>query len=232
MGRRNGGYGGYRGRRTFHDILKWVAAILAVLVVILAGVLVFGQRYLVFRDQGVRLELPFLHQKDGQQSGPGDVSLEVRPQGDQSDGDQSAQEPGADETKSLRAVELPLSAVQDGTAQDQLEQAGADALILEMKDSQGDSGLAERREPGRPGDHRQRGRQRRPGGVEPGGRVHHRPGVRLPGQHPALSGQPGGPEGGLWQLAGRGEAALAGPGFRGGQGVYHRPVPGTGPAGL
>ena len=66
MGRRNGGYGGYRGRRTFHDILKWVAAILAVLVVILAGVLVFGQRYLVFRDQGVRLELPFLHQKDGQ----------------------------------------------------------------------------------------------------------------------------------------------------------------------
>ena len=66
MGRRNGGYGGYRGRRTFHDILKWVAAILAVLVVILAGVLVFGQRYLVFRDQGVRLELPFFHQKDDQ----------------------------------------------------------------------------------------------------------------------------------------------------------------------
>ena len=104
MGRRNGGYGGYRGRRTFHDILKWVAAILAVLVVILAGVLVFGQRYLVFRDQGVRLELPFLHQKDGQQSGPGDVSLEVRPQGDQSGEDQSAQKPGADETEALRAV--------------------------------------------------------------------------------------------------------------------------------
>ena len=137
MGRRNGGYGGYRGRRTFHDILKWVAAILAVLVVILAGVLVFGQRYLVFRDQGVRLELPFLHQKDGQQSGPGDVSLEVRPQGEQSGEDQSAQKPGADETEALRAVELPLSAVQDGTALSQLEQAGADALILEMKDSQG-----------------------------------------------------------------------------------------------
>lgn len=137
MGRRNGGYGGYRGRRTFHDVLKWVAAILAVLVAILAGVLVFGQRYLVFRDQGVRLELPFLHQKDGQQSGPGDVSLEVRPQGDQSGGDQSAQEPGADAAKSLRAAELPLSAVQEGTALSQLEQAGADALILEMKDSQG-----------------------------------------------------------------------------------------------
>ena len=138
MGRRNGGYGGYRGRRTFHDILKWVAAILAVLVVILAGVLVFGQRYLVFRDQGVRLELPFLHQKDGQQSGPGDVSLEVRPQGDQSGGDQSNQEPGADAAQSLRAAELPLSAVEDGTALSQLEQAGANALILEMKDSQGD----------------------------------------------------------------------------------------------
>lgn len=88
------------------------------------GVLVFGQRYLVFRDQGVRLELPFLHQKDGQQSGPGDVSLEVRPQGDQSGEDQSAQKPGADETEALRAVELPLSAVQDGTALFQLEQAG------------------------------------------------------------------------------------------------------------
>ena len=138
MGRRNGGYGGYRGRRTFHDMLKWVAAVLAALVVILAGVLVFGQRYLVFRDQGVRLELPFLHQKDGQQSGPGDVSLEVRPQGDQSGGDQSNQEPGADAAQSLRAAELPLSAVEDGTALSQLEQAGADALILEMKDSQGD----------------------------------------------------------------------------------------------
>ena len=138
MGRRNGGYGGYRGRRTFHDMLKWVAAVLAALVVILVGVLVFGQRYLVFRDQGVRLELPFLHQKDDQKPDPGDVSLEVRPQGDQSGEDQSAQKPGADETEALRAVELPLSAVQDGTARSRLEQAGANALILEMKDSQGD----------------------------------------------------------------------------------------------
>lgn len=138
MGRRNGGYGGYRGRRTFHDMLKWVAAVLAALVVILVGVLVFGQRYLVFRDQGVRLELPSFHQKDDQKPDPGDVSLEVRPQGDQSGEDQSAQKPGADETEALRAVELPLSAVQDGTARSRLEQAGANALILEMKDSQGD----------------------------------------------------------------------------------------------
>ena len=60
------------------------------------------------------------------------------PQGDQSGEDQSAQKPGADETEALRAVELPLSAVQDGTARSRLEQAGANALILEMKDSQGD----------------------------------------------------------------------------------------------
>ena len=138
MGRRNGGYGGYRGRRTFHDMLKWVAAVLAALVVILVGVLVFGQRYLVFRAQGVRLELPFFRQKDDQKPDPGDVSLEVRPQGDQSGEDQSAQKPGADETEALRAVELPMSAVQDGTARSRLEQAGANALILEMKDSQGD----------------------------------------------------------------------------------------------
>ena len=57
MGRRNGGYGGYRGRRTFHDILKWVAAILAVLVVILAGVLVFGEPMGLLTAAGIALVL-------------------------------------------------------------------------------------------------------------------------------------------------------------------------------
>ena len=57
MGRRNGGYGGYRGRRTFHDILKWVAAILAVLVVILAGVLVFGAPMGLLTAAGIALVL-------------------------------------------------------------------------------------------------------------------------------------------------------------------------------
>ena len=96
----------------------------------------------------------------------------------------------------------------------------------------GRSGLAERREPGRHGDHRQRGRQRRPGGVEPGGRVHHRPGVRLPGQHPALSEQQRGFKGQLRQLAGRTGAAVAESRFGEGPELSHWAVPGTGPAGL
>ena len=59
MGRSRYGYSGYRGRRTIHDILKVIAIVLAVAVVLMVAVLLWGQQFLVFTDQGVRLNLPF-----------------------------------------------------------------------------------------------------------------------------------------------------------------------------
>ena len=61
MARRKMDYSSYRGRKTFTDILRIIAVVLLILVVLGGGLLLFGQRYLVYRDGGVTLELPFLH---------------------------------------------------------------------------------------------------------------------------------------------------------------------------
>lgn len=50
--------GGYRGRRTITDILKLIAIALAVIVVLVLAGLFYLQKYLVYTDEGVRLELP------------------------------------------------------------------------------------------------------------------------------------------------------------------------------
>ena len=68
MGRSNDHYGNYRGRRTLNDILRIIAAALAVLVVLVLGGLFLAQDYIVYTDEGMRLELPFLSQEE--QTGP------------------------------------------------------------------------------------------------------------------------------------------------------------------
>lgn len=58
MGRANRDVGGYRGRRTITDILKFIAVALAVVVVLVLAGLYFAQRYVVYTDEGPKLELP------------------------------------------------------------------------------------------------------------------------------------------------------------------------------
>lgn len=60
MGRSSGKYGGYRGRRTLTDILKIIAIVLGILVALVLAGLFLAQDYLVYTDEGLRLELPFL----------------------------------------------------------------------------------------------------------------------------------------------------------------------------
>lgn len=57
-------YSGYHGRTTVQDVLRLVAALLAVLLVLAAVALMFGQRYIVYTDDGVRLELPFFRREE------------------------------------------------------------------------------------------------------------------------------------------------------------------------
>ena len=58
-----GRYNGYRGRLGVREILKIAAVVLAVLGVLTAAVLMYAQRYIVYTDDGIRLELPFFQRE-------------------------------------------------------------------------------------------------------------------------------------------------------------------------
>ena len=137
MGRANRDVGGYRGRRTVTDILKFIAVALAVIVVLVLAGVFYLQRYVVYTDDGAKLELPpflqmFRHEErdDPADSAslpdPGSVSVIIDPDG-------SASEQPAEENKAGFALELPVEDVVNGAASAKLEEAGAEALILEMK---------------------------------------------------------------------------------------------------
>ena len=52
-------YSGYRGRPWPKDALRLILTLLILLLILLAAGLMFGQRYIVYTDDGIRLELPF-----------------------------------------------------------------------------------------------------------------------------------------------------------------------------
>ena len=58
MGRANRDVGGYRGRRTITDILKFIAVALGVIVVLVLAGGLYLQKYMVYTDEGPKLELP------------------------------------------------------------------------------------------------------------------------------------------------------------------------------
>ena len=136
MSHSNNEFGGYRGRRTITDILKLIAIALAVAVVLVVAGLFFLQRYIVYTDDGPRLDLPPLFRTDGGVSSsaplPGreDISLIERPAGSQS-------EPVVPPEPAGFALQLSVDQVADGSAAARLEEAGAKAVILEMKDRNG-----------------------------------------------------------------------------------------------
>lgn len=141
MGRANRDYGGYRGRRTITDALKFIAVALGVIVVVVLVGIVYCQRYIVYTDEGPKLELPpfleMFRRGKGEPNGssslpdPSDVSILIDP-----DGSQSEPEPEAPQEAGY-VLELPVSDVIDGTAAAQLEEAGAEALALQVKSPSG-----------------------------------------------------------------------------------------------
>ena len=111
MGRSNKDVGGYRGRRTVTDILRFIAIALAVAVVLVVAGALYLQKYLVYTDDGVRLDLPPFLQMFRQEAG--------------------GKEPAGS------VMQLPVVDVINGAAAGKLAEAGAQALILEMKDASG-----------------------------------------------------------------------------------------------
>ena len=128
--------GGYRGRRTITDILKLIAIALAVIVVLVLAGLFYLQKYLVYTDEGVRLELPPILQMFRREGKEPDASASLPDPGDISvviDSGSGTGQPPAEPEKPSLAIQLPVEDVLNGTAAAKLEEAGADTLILEMK---------------------------------------------------------------------------------------------------
>lgn len=138
MSRSNRDVGGYRGRRTVTDILRIIAIVLAVAVVLVLAGVIYLQRYMVYTDDGVRLDLPPILQmfRKEREDPPEDTSLPdvgnliEEPSGSQSEPEPEPEPPGF-------ALSLTVDEVAGGTAATRLEESGAEAVILEVKDQMG-----------------------------------------------------------------------------------------------
>jgi hypothetical protein len=132
--------GGYRGRRTVTDVLRVIVAILLVIVVLLFAGLWFAQRYIVYTDDGIQLVLPFFQWSlggNGSRDPSSDISFVERPTEQDTEGDTSQTQPQQEDGTVTKALQLPVSALSDGTLQQRLEEAGANSLVLEMKNQEG-----------------------------------------------------------------------------------------------
>lgn len=137
MGRRRYSYNQtYRGRQEGSVFLRMLAIILAVLLVIGVAVLVYiTSQYLEYTDEGPKLNLPWL-QHEPQDSAPPAVSdliitsdnLTVEP---------SESAPPEPVPLPRRYFEVEPAALVDGSAQERAVQAGADALVVRVKDEEG-----------------------------------------------------------------------------------------------
>jgi len=125
-------YGTYRGDPKGTRILKAVIAVLAGLLVVGIAAFFLMERYLVYTDEGIRLELPFLHREDPTPTPPQNSAPLVLVT--------ATPEPTPQMPSALRAAELPHSALYDGTAEEALAQAGADAALFTMKRPDGTLG--------------------------------------------------------------------------------------------
>lgn len=127
------GYSSYRGRSTGKTILTAVAVLLLVVLVLLLGFFAFAQKYVVYYDDGrVRFEFPWMTEVEPT-STPDTVESElpviVTPT--------ATPEPTPTPVTVPLAVELPLSALTDGSAAETVAAAGGTMAVVTMKDGSG-----------------------------------------------------------------------------------------------
>lgn len=128
-------YRSYHGKRTATDWLKWIALILAILAALAVAVLLWGQKYFTYTDEGLRLTLPFLQQEGRKPADPGQVDVVIEEEEPKEDASHPVEPPQPEEATAAAAV--PLSALLDGSAAALAEQAGANSVVVEMKDVRG-----------------------------------------------------------------------------------------------
>ena len=138
---RRSSYDAYRGRSRSRSILKGIIAVLAVLLVLAVLSLVFFQRYLIFSADGVHFELPFLHRTGEEPGDTPEPTLSELPEPEDLPVVVTTDPEIVDDPSGrIRAVLLPREALHDGSAQQLLTDAGANAVILDMKADDGSLG--------------------------------------------------------------------------------------------
>ena len=131
-------YHSYRGRTTFTDWLKRIALILAILVVLLLAALFLGQGFISYTDEGLQINWPFSQQEAPQIPDPGEINVAEGDPGTQPDPTQEENEPAAEpQTEADSVLSVPLSALLDGSAAQLAQEAGADGVLVDMKNDQG-----------------------------------------------------------------------------------------------
>ena len=132
------GYGSYRGQSRLKKILKIFAVIVLVLIVLGVALTVYLQQFLVFSNDGVRLELPFL-QQEGEPEPPPEQTVSPEPVTSPSPPLEVVEpEPEPEpEPQALQPVLLPEAALYDGTAMEQIEAADGDCALFDMKTDSG-----------------------------------------------------------------------------------------------
>ena len=126
---RGNAYDTYHGRNRFGTFLKVLIVLLLLLLAVGVAALFFLEPYLVYSADGVRLELPPFFQKQEDDpvtvTQPPVVVSTVQP----------TETPIAQED--FRGVLLDRAALYDGTAEAQGQQAGANAILFDMKADDG-----------------------------------------------------------------------------------------------
>ena len=122
-------YSAYRGRSSLRTGLKIVAAILLILLILGIATLLFLQPYLVASSDGIHFELPFFVDSDESPAPEETVGLASAPV--------VVVTPQVPKQAYLHAVSLPIQAIYDGTAAEQVAAVGGNAALFDMKSDDG-----------------------------------------------------------------------------------------------
>ncbi|HJC41414.1 MAG TPA: putative glycoside hydrolase [Candidatus Intestinimonas pullistercoris] len=126
--KRQYGYHAYRGRSAARSALKAVIAVLAALLVLGLAAAFFLQQYTVYSADGARVRLPW--------SDPDPAPVAETPSPSPSE-PLVVITPEPEVQTPIHAVTLPESALTDGTALQQVEAAGGNAALFDMKTDEG-----------------------------------------------------------------------------------------------
>ena len=131
------GYGSYHGRSPWRRVFKTILILIVILAVLLVAAGIYLQRFLVITNDGVYLDLPFTRQEQAAPSpvpsAPiADLPVIVTPEPTPTPTPTPTPEP-----ERLSPVLLPHEALYDGTALQQVETAGGDCALFDMKSDMG-----------------------------------------------------------------------------------------------
>lgn len=132
--------GGYRGRKTASEVLRWIAVgLLVVLLVVLAALWLGGDRLAAWQEKmaAQRQESSVSQAMSAEQSGSGEDVSTSAPDASVVPEPEPQPEPEPEPVKGMKAVELPVSTLLDGTAAQTVTQQGGDAVVVLMKDREG-----------------------------------------------------------------------------------------------